>query len=203
MADSWLQLRTWKARLKSSAWELPLCILIRLLIVTTTVLWHISAQYTREDWPSQKTKWRTTIEKSLNDATCRSRRGPRFERIAGTSRDWSRSSFLYLQATTEKQHMMNYKVWTKDGERVEIKNRKESATGELTEFMALQCFVHNNKSQTVNGYLLIEAMHYFRKMFDSWGLPTFHCMKAVEKGIDTAQGKSDVTPRERSRLIGP
>ena len=61
-------------------------------------------------------------------------------------------------------------------------------------------FVFKNQSQTTRGYLaVIKCSH---KMFAGWELPTFHCIVlAVGKGIDRAQGKSDVRPRVEMPLM--
>ena len=64
--------------------------------------------------------------------------------------------------------------------------------------MALRCFTFITQSQTVRGYLA--AIMYFDTMFGGWELPTSHCMvTAVGKGIDRADGKSEV----RSKVSKP
>ena len=79
------------------------------------------------------------------------------------------------------------------------KDGVEEAVRELTAFMSYPCFVCNNQSQTVRGYL--SAIKFFQEMYAGCELPTSPCLVlAVGKGIDRVQGKDDVKPRVRNPL---
>ena len=95
--------------------------------------------------------------------------------------------------STQRNYTGKWNVWVKErkgqgkGPWLHTLADPDQALGEVLEFMACRCFVHNNQQSTVRGYLA--AIKYFHKMHAGWELPTSRCMiTAVGKGIDRAYG---------------
>ena len=95
--------------------------------------------------------------------------------------------------STQRNYAGKWNVWVKErqvqgkGPWLHTLADPDQVLGEVLEFMACRCFVHNNQQSTVRGYLA--AIKYFHKMYAGWELPTSHCMiAAVGKGIDRAHG---------------